>query len=359
MKKITLSGVIGWDITASQLNEQLASAGGEAVELVISSPGGLVGEALEMFNALRNYQGHTTAILSGYVMSAASYLLMACNARVAEDNAVVMIHNAQGGVMGDHREVAKYGAYLQGLTEMLARAYAKITGKTMADLRGLMNDETFYFGEQIVKNGFAERLIEAQDQEADSTAAEFMARAAMESMAAKMATDSARVTADMNRAMAMVRALPTPKTGETTMDLKTLKEKHPELVAAIADETKESMAAVVDQARAEGQSKGSELERQRIAGVRAQAIPGHEQLIETMAFDGKSTAADAALAIVGAEKTLRQQAEQRLKDEANQVVPPPGDQDLAAPQTISRAQFNALPIAEQRQYSQGGGKIKD
>lgn len=59
--------------------------------------------------------------------------------------------------------------------------------------------------------------------------------------------------------------------------------------------------ALADAFRAEGAS----AERARIQAVEAQAIPGHEDLIAAMKFDGKSSAGDAALAVLAAEKTSR------------------------------------------------------
>jgi signal peptide peptidase SppA len=57
---------------------------------------------------------------------------------------------------------------------------------------------------------------------------------------------------------------------------------------------------------AEGfRKEGADAERQRIQGIEAQLVPGHEAIIGAMKADGKSTAADAALAIVAAEKKTR------------------------------------------------------
>lgn len=61
--------------------------------------------------------------------------------------------------------------------------------------------------------------------------------------------------------------------------------------------TRETLpAALVAQIQAEGAS----AERERVKAVRAQLVPGHEALIELLVADGKSTAGDAALAIVAA-----------------------------------------------------------
>jgi hypothetical protein len=53
-------------------------------------------------------------------------------------------------------------------------------------------------------------------------------------------------------------------------------------------------------------AEGAESERTRIQGVRAQSIPGHEALIERLAFDGTTTGPEAAVQILAAEKALRQ-----------------------------------------------------
>jgi capsid assembly protease len=51
-------------------------------------------------------------------------------------------------------------------------------------------------------------------------------------------------------------------------------------------------------------SLGATQERERIVGVRATVLPGHEALVETLAFDGKTTPAEAALAVNQAERQV-------------------------------------------------------
>jgi len=144
------------------------------------------------------------------------------------------------------------------------------------------------------------------------------------------------------------------KDKEITMNLEQLKTDHPELVEQIVSEAQAGMAAAVSAA----QEKGAADERQRINDVRAQLIPGHEALIEGLAFDGKSTGADAAQAIVAAEKKLRDAAKGTIESEANSVVEPSND-DGNGTKTMKRADFNALSPADQRQVVGSGVKIVD
>ena len=49
-------------------------------------------------------------------------------------------------------------------------------------------------------------------------------------------------------------------------------------------------------------AEGAEAERARIQAVREQSMPGHEALIEALAFDGKTTGPEAAVQVLAAEK---------------------------------------------------------
>ena len=49
-------------------------------------------------------------------------------------------------------------------------------------------------------------------------------------------------------------------------------------------------------------AEGAEAERARIQAVREQTMPGHEALIEALAFDGKTTGPEAAVQVLAAEK---------------------------------------------------------
>lgn len=60
--------------------------------------------------------------------------------------------------------------------------------------------------------------------------------------------------------------------------------------------------------QAEFTAQGAAQELARIKAVRATAVPGHEALVETLAFDGKTTAGEAALQVNAAIKAAHQAA---------------------------------------------------
>jgi signal peptide peptidase SppA len=95
----------------------------------------------------------------------------------------------------------------------------------------------------------------------------------------------------------------TTATTEASMDINQLKSEHPALVTALLAEG--HATGVIEgraEGAAEGRTAGATAERERIQGVFAAKLPGHKALINTLAFDGKTTAGEAALAVLGAER---------------------------------------------------------
>ena len=141
---------------------------------------------------------------------------------------------------------------------------------------------------------------------------------------------------------------------ETTMTLEQFKADHSDLYKAIIEKAEAEKGVAVAAAIIEGRN----AEHARIAEVRAQIIPGHEALIESLAFDGKSTGADAAKAIVAAEQGQRNVAAKLLEEEANKpAMASTGDE--SEQKSMKRADFNALSVEAQREAVKSMVKIID
>ena len=156
---IQINGEIGWDITAISINEQLEKAAGQDVVFEIASPGGSVFEGVEIFNAIRNYEGKTEARIVGIAASMASYIPLAAEKVLAEDNATYMIHNAWGIAMGDSEEMKEQAEQLESINKLIAQEYVNKTGKSEKEILKLMSDETWLFGDEIKKEGFIDEVI--------------------------------------------------------------------------------------------------------------------------------------------------------------------------------------------------------
>ena len=169
-KKISISGEIGWDYTAYSIKDSFRAAKGEDIELEIASPGGDVFDGIEIFNAIRDYKrdnpkSQIMATLKGLVASMASYIASnpAIDLVTAEDNAVFMVHNPWMLAIGDYREMGKQAEFLDGLAGILATAYMERTGKSEAEIRAMMKDETWLFGSEMKDAGFVDEMIDCPD----------------------------------------------------------------------------------------------------------------------------------------------------------------------------------------------------
>ncbi len=168
---IPIIGEIGGDVTAEGINSQLAKADGVDVVFEIASPGGSVWEGVEIFNAIRNYKGDTTAKIMGMAASMASYIPLATGKVFAEDNAVYMIHNAWTIAIGDSEALKAESEVLESINETIAQAYVDKTGKKEKEVLQMMSDETWMFGDEIKKEGFADEMIDhSKDEKKDKGA---------------------------------------------------------------------------------------------------------------------------------------------------------------------------------------------
>lgn len=110
--------------------------------------------------------------------------------------------------------------------------------------------------------------------------------------------------------------------------------------------TAEQVATEHPQIAAVFRAEGATAERDRIQGIESQLIPGHDALINTLKFDGKTTPGDAAQAVLSAEKSLRHQAATALASDAPAplaIVPQTTAAALAADaqQPVTRSALDA------------------
>jgi membrane-bound ClpP family serine protease len=95
----------------------------------------------------------------GLAASAASVIAMAGDKVIMGDGAFLMIHNAWTVGIGDTREMAKMGRTLARIDKELAGLYAEKTGIDTADIRDMMNEETWLAASDAIEQGFADETF--------------------------------------------------------------------------------------------------------------------------------------------------------------------------------------------------------
>ena len=308
MKKIALEGIVGFDSLARDIRAELEAAGDEDVELLVNSPGGSVTEGIAIYNAIRDHVrggGKVDAHVVGMAASMATYIPLAASTVTVEDNSVWMIHNPFSIALGDYREMKKTADVLDGLASTLAAGYERKTKKDRAEIRAMMDEETYLFGEEIEEMGFADAIVPAGDGPEEREQALALARASVAGMQEKLkeaeADDTEQVAAMLQFEMSETRSVATRKeTAENTagikeqgetMNLETLKNEHPDVFAEVVKvgvaQERERVLALEDQ-------KGYDPENVKLAQVVDAAIRDGKALTEVQTGinvairDGKS-----------------------------------------------------------------------
>lgn len=223
MKKIIINGKIGCEVTTQGVRADLDAAAGDDLDIQIASPGGYASTGLAIFNLFRDYKrehpgAQIVATIKGVAASMATYLAVnpAFDLVAAEDNAVFMIHNASGGASGDYRDMLKMAEILDGVTQIMGKAYTAKTGTALYEIRDMMDNETWLFGDEIKEAGFVDEIIKSSDADTDKPAALAQAKVKFNEMAAKLAAKRD----DVQQIAALLNAHnPAPNAGKNTMEV--------------------------------------------------------------------------------------------------------------------------------------------
>lgn len=215
MKVIKIDGEIGWDTVAASIKSELSGASGD-IRVEISSPGGSVFQGIEIFNAIKSYKaGKVEVVITSLAASIASYIALAGDTIKAYDNAVFMIHNAWTFAIGDHNAMRKRADVLEGLSGIIARKYIELTGKSAEEVKSWMDNETFFYGEEIKNAGFVHEIISTESEKNKSSAKAL----ASEQFAACLNDMKQRSDAeDFEAAAALLAKMEEPKPMDHTID---------------------------------------------------------------------------------------------------------------------------------------------
>lgn len=343
-----ISGGTSSELAARDFKTALADPAVNAIILQIDSPGGTVDGTENLANLIR--AGKSTkpvvALADGMMASAAYWIGSAADAIYMTDSVtqvgsigVVATHTdisaaeAARGVKTTEitagkfkRAASQYGALTetgkQTIQDQVDYLYSVFV-QTVADNRGVsvdavlenMADGRVFIGQQAIDAGLVDGV------------------STLDALIAKLSQQGAGGMVTARRPAAVitqpaVAAESTSIQGDHPMSI-TLQQ-----VIADAPDVAEAL-------RAEGSAAAATAERERIQSVFAQSMPGHDALINSLAFDGKTTGPEAAVAVLNAERTQRATALADRRADAPAAAP-----HAAAP-TVSHADVDAsLPLED-------------
>lgn len=142
------------DIVPAMLIGWLKNQNGADVEININSPGGDVAAGLAIANAIKAYEGHTTANVLGVAASMASVIACACDEVKMGEGAFLMIHNPWTVTMGDADDLRKDAETLDKMRDSVIAFYQSKTSASADDLKALMDADSWLAKADLEANGF-------------------------------------------------------------------------------------------------------------------------------------------------------------------------------------------------------------
>jgi len=145
-------------VGASDFVNDLRALGNQPVDLHVNSEGGQVWDGIGIYTALKQHPAHVTAYVDSLAASAASFIVMAADTVVMAKQARLFVHEAQGLVVGNAKDMRDTAAVLDDLSENIASIYDDRAGGGVKKWRKAMNAETWYSAEAAVREGLADSI---------------------------------------------------------------------------------------------------------------------------------------------------------------------------------------------------------
>lgn len=308
-----VSGMASTEIIGRDIRQAAADGSVAGIVLVVDSPGGTVDgtQALADIVSGARAEKPVVTVVDGAMCSAA-YWIGAAAQEVYISSATDQVGSI--GIVFAHKDISAAEA-MQGVktTEVTAGKFKRIASN-YAPLsepgRATMQETADYLyslfiGAVAQARGVSEEKV-LQDM-ADGRV--FIGQQAIDAglVDGVSTLDGAIARVKQLAAGAVANSTTSPKAEGEIMDRESILASHPEIADAF-------------------RAEGATAERERILGIEAQAMPGHEKLIASLKADGKTTPADAAMQILSSEREKLGAMASRLSSDAPNPV-----QHAAAP----------------------------
>lgn len=147
-------------VSAKSITDQFPEDIKEDITLEVNSNGGLVSVGSEIYTALKNYNGHVTAEVTGMAASAASVAIMGADTVKMSPTAQIMIHKALlTRASGNSDDLEKAVNALKSSDQSIINAYVSKTGLSEDEIFEMMKNETFMSANEAIEKGFADELM--------------------------------------------------------------------------------------------------------------------------------------------------------------------------------------------------------
>jgi len=152
--------LFGMEATSPQkVSKEIQAANGEDLEVIVSSPGGDVFAASEIYTELKSYKSNVIVKIVGIAASAASVISMAGKKVQMSPTSSIMIHNVSGRTSGDYRDMEHMAEVLKNANQTIANAYRIKSGMSQDQLLKMMDRESWLTPQQALGYGLIDEIM--------------------------------------------------------------------------------------------------------------------------------------------------------------------------------------------------------
>jgi len=126
----------------------------------LNSPGGDVFDGIAIYNRLRQFKGKKIVHIDGLAASIASIIALAGDEIIMGEGALYMIHLPWTCACGDRTDLDNIVNRLMDVEEQMLGIYAKRTKIDRAEIRALLEAETWMNAQEAVDRGFVDKSVE-------------------------------------------------------------------------------------------------------------------------------------------------------------------------------------------------------
>jgi len=169
-RTIKITGIIGYEVTASGIQEQLKGVTKkDTTTFELNSPGGSVTEGLSMYNVIRNTPGKKIVEIVGSCMSIATLVMLAADFIRCSRVSLLMIHRAIAGIEGNQEELRQQTEILKKIDNLIIDQYMirnKKFGKkklSREQISEMLSAETWLSPEEAMDYGLIDEVTDKID----------------------------------------------------------------------------------------------------------------------------------------------------------------------------------------------------
>ncbi|WKL15670.1 S49 family peptidase [Comamonas testosteroni] len=362
-----VSGGISTQVAARQVESAMVDQRVKGMVVVLNSPGGNVLGVPELAQTIFEAAASKPLVVfsdeqilsAGYwAASAANGIYISSNVVSIGSIGVVMDRSYEPGASKRQESVAagKYKRMVNASEPLSQEARAEVQADVdyvytlfvddVARFRGASSEQVLqYMADGRVFRG--QNAINAGLVDGVST---------LDDLVARMAADPSQFAKRRKAVFALGNSSPgagaAPKDPTLKREVKTMGD--PNATPITRASLEQDHAPLFVQIRAEFLSLGATQERERIQAVLAvgDGLPGHTELLQGLAFDGKTTAEQAGMAVLTAEKNARAAAVAAHSEEA-----PKAQKPSAAPPDVEKSKDEQVAEAQAYVKENGGSLV--